>query len=815
MSDLRTPRSESNVTRAQANDSVRFLLALCLGLTLFGLYFLTYSGRLESSDSVSLYAVTESIAKRGELDTGPFIWDRWTAGYQDAQGDFGVDGEIYSKKGLGTSVSAAPLTWLALRIPEIGLLQTTYLFNLFITALTAVILFFYVQRLGYDRDVGLLVGGLFGVATLAWPYANYFYSEPLMGLLLILAAYFLLLFVQEHELIWLAGGGLALGWAAVTRLTNLVVLPIYFVYALGPPLWAWLKSYRQPARQKRGELKTWLQYAIVLALSTGLALIVIVLYNYVRFGTPLRSGYAQTAGFWTPLWEGLYGYFISPQKSLFLFAPVLLLPVLSIPLFLHRHLREGLFLLVLFALPAGVFAKWMDWEGGLAWGPRYLVALVPLLMPFSATGLAWLLGRWPFAPQTKRWTVLRYVLLALLALLALWSIATQLLAASVNVVHYLRIPRALATAWHGSPWALSPPLLPWVFSPGIIEPDLLDLAWFRALPGDGIVIAWAPLLATAIFTLAAGAALLWTRTHRPTGRATALFTGMAILAVTLLAGFNLRCYSNDPNRGAGDDYMELVAYLSAHEAPGDALLVSSHVYMGFFMNYSKTHMKWYSLLSKEDEPTPDEVVLLEHVVARHPRIWLAIDRIAELNLPRPTEKWLSAHAYKLDERTFSAYSRLCLYATAAAPDAHSAQHELAIDLGHGIRLSGYDLYPTDTHWTGGDVLRLSLLWEASGIPDGNYALFVQLIDNEGKLVWQTDHVPGAGFAPTFTWLPGERIRDNTGLIVPEEWPAGEYRLIAGMYDPASGERLPMKDANGMEIGDYVLLSEISYATAKR
>ena len=429
---MRTPRSKPNVTLPPQDQRVRLLLGLFLGLFLFGLYSLTYSGQLESSDSVSLYSVTESIAKRGEFDTGPFIWDRWTAGYQDAQGDFGVDGDIYSKKGLGASVSAAPLAWLALRVPGIGLLQTTYVFNIFVTALTAVILFFYALRLGYDRDVGLLVGGLFGTATLAWPYAGYFYSEPLMGLLLILAAYFLLIFVQDRDIICLAGGGFAMGWAAVTRVTNLICLPIYFVYALAPPLWLWAKSHgvtgvdagedgHTPSRGQSG-LRTLAGYVLVLSLSAGVPLVVIALYNYLRFQTPFRSGYAQTAGFWTPLAEGLYGFFISPEKSIFLFAPILLLPVISVPFFLRRHLREGLFLLALFALPTGVFAKWMDWEGGLAWGPRYLVALVPLLMPFAATGIAWLLERTPFEPKAATSRGLRHGLLAIAAIVVLWSI---------------------------------------------------------------------------------------------------------------------------------------------------------------------------------------------------------------------------------------------------------------------------------------------------------------------------------------------------------------------------------------------------------
>src|SRR5512140_616711 len=65
----------------------RQALAVWLAVALFGLYFLTYAGRFESADAVSFYTVSESIAKRGALDGGPFVWDRWMTDSYGAQGD--------------------------------------------------------------------------------------------------------------------------------------------------------------------------------------------------------------------------------------------------------------------------------------------------------------------------------------------------------------------------------------------------------------------------------------------------------------------------------------------------------------------------------------------------------------------------------------------------------------------------------------------------------------------------------------------------------------------------------------------------------
>lgn len=773
----------------------RSLLALCLGLFLFGLYSLTYSPYFESSDGVSIYAVAESIAKRGAFDSSPFIWDRWTAGYQDAQGDYGIDGELYSKKGLGASIFAAPLTWLALRLPGIGLVQATYLFNMIVTAVTAMVLFLFIWRLGYGRDVALLVGGLFGTATIAWPYAGYLYSEPLMGLFLVLAAYFLYAFRQECRWLFLFGGGLAAGWAAVTRLTNLILLPVYYLYAFGPVLWEWATA-RRPA-SSGGSGRRVSRGVVVFSVGLGLGLAVIGLYNILRFQTPFRSGYAETVGFWTPLTDGLYGLFFSPRKSLFLYSPVLILAPLSFPFFLKRHWKEGLFLLLLFGIPVVTFAKWMDWEGGLAWGPRYLVSVVPFMMVASAPALAWMLQcgwivRGPFL------------------LLVLWSVVTQAVAASLHFGHYLRALRPLAAEWSGPELAVSAPIAPWVFSPRIIGPDLIELEWFHLSVDGTVLIRWAPLLATLAFTAVAAALLFWVRLHMPRRR-TAFLLGLGGLTLAVvLWGFNLRQYYHDPRRGAGDDYMALVGYLERRARPDDVLLVSNHMYMGFFMNYNRSPVQWYALLSKGADPALEEEGLLERVVSRHRRVWLAIDRVPELGLPRPAEKWLTLHAYQMDEQVFSDYARLLLYTTGDHPDQPTPGYPLGLNLDRGIRLVGYDLSASapPTELTPGDEVRLSLLWEAKSAPRGDYKVFVQVLNGAGELVWQVDRRPAAGFRPTVEWRVGEWVRDNYGLRVPEDWPPGHYRLIVGLYDPVTMERLTVVGQEGSG-NDHVELLELT------
>jgi hypothetical protein len=45
----------------------------------------------------------------------------------------------------------------------------------------------------------------------------------------------------------------------------------------------------------------------------------------------------------------------------------------------------------------------------------------------------------------------------------------------------------------------------------------------------------------------------------------------------------------------------------------------------------------------------------------------------------------------------------------------------------------------------------------------------------------SDHRPGGDIYPATLWQPGQEIRDQHVLVVPQDAQPGDYRLIAGMY----------------------------------
>jgi hypothetical protein len=106
---------------------------------------------------------------------------------------------------------------------------------------------------------------------------------------------------------------------------------------------------------------------------------------------------------------------------------------------------------------------------------------------------------------------------------------------------------------------------------------------------------------------------------------------------------------------------------------------------------------------------------------------------------------------------------------------------------------------------------VDLQWLALRTPSTNYKVFLHLTDSTGKLWAQHDGEPGYFFSPTTRWQAGEIVDDQHILSWIGKPPPGHYQLRAGLYDPATGARLPLIGLNGQASGDQVLLTEFDIA----
>jgi hypothetical protein len=136
------------------------------------------------------------------------------------------------------------------------------------------------------------------------------------------------------------------------------------------------------------------------------------------------------------------------------------------------------------------------------------------------------------------------------------------------------------------------------------------------------------------------------------------------------------------------------------------------------------------------------------------------------------------------------------------------QTTLKQSLGDQITLVGYDV----TDQNGQPIsapssrdasisnLNLTLYWQADTSPSVDYTTFVHLRDATNQTVAQQDTPPARGRYPTSLWESGEVIVDEISLSV-ASLPPGQYRLVAGLYDLATGRRLvvPGNPANEINL----------------
>ena len=130
--------------------------------------------------------------------------------------------------------------------------------------------------------------------------------------------------------------------------------------------------------------------------------------------------------------------------------------------------------------------------------------------------------------------------------------------------------------------------------------------------------------------------------------------------------------------------------------------------------------------------------------------------------------------------------------------------------GQSIALLGYDRLPGGRAAArAGDTLRLTLYWQCLEQMDVSYTVFVQLLGAGDRLAGQDDALPAGGLAPTTSWVKGEVITDEHTLTVRPDAAAGEYRLVVGWYDAASGARLPVYVQGVRQPGDMLALETVT------
>jgi 4-amino-4-deoxy-L-arabinose transferase-like glycosyltransferase len=352
-------------------------IALSLFCVSVVLYLLIFGGHAYAPDEEMLYYVTEGIVERG------------STAIPSADSDLplpppaiGVDGQSYAVTGLLQSVLAAPLYWIGSRVallfpPPFHDFWTrfiVYTLNSFVTGAMAAVFYLLALQLGFRRKTSLYLTAALGLATILTVYARTFYSESLLTLWLVLAAWAAVRYKVEGKASLAFGLGLALGLAAATKIASLIVAPAFALYLL----LAWLQQPSGAARAKW----TWWGLAAS-ALGFALPMSVVAVYNLARFHSLFETGYGISVEALTQTHSSLtalYGLLFSSGRSIFAYSPPLLLAIWSLGAALRRMRNEAWLFLGITAMHLMFYANFRYWWGGGCWGPRYVVSITPFLL---------------------------------------------------------------------------------------------------------------------------------------------------------------------------------------------------------------------------------------------------------------------------------------------------------------------------------------------------------------------------------------------------------------------------------------------------
>lgn len=291
---------------------------------------------------------------------------------------------VYTVRSLLLSAIAVPFYHLGLLLHTSPIVTIGLLVNSLFNSLTAVVLFCTLVEVYWSRKIAFLLSLIFSVCSFIWPYNSTLWVQPLQALTLASAAYFIIK-IRHYDKTFLchytvlgsnrkrfhfgALAGFFLGLSVFAHPTSLIFIPGFLIYAFFCGV--------------RRDIKNFL----LLVTTLGIMVLLVGLVNYARFGTLTEFGY----GYYSSLathdgWRGLLGLLISPGAGLIFYFPLAILLPLGAK-YMYKENKGLLFLCAYIIIANWIYVGTLSfgsepiaWSGGVAWGPRYLIPILPFVI---------------------------------------------------------------------------------------------------------------------------------------------------------------------------------------------------------------------------------------------------------------------------------------------------------------------------------------------------------------------------------------------------------------------------------------------------
>jgi len=353
----------------------------------------------------------------------------WTSAPPVRPGDIGLvgrNGQLHYWYGMGQSLLMLPADILArgsvrfvahFREPPWWLMTeatiVSYITSTLVCTLAILVCFRFLRLLAFSVNQSIWGACSLLLGTTFLHYTQNLQENNLLLLLTLTGFRFQYDWFRSGSVRSLFGGSMALGANLLTRLPtgmDLLAAALFLFLCL------WYENGRGRATSNR-----LIQYGRICIPCYAGFFIIDRLYQYYRFGSLFNTylqiyskqfdgkipGIAVHGPGWvwsTPFWQGFLGALITPEKSIFLFDPLIVL-TLVLTFCLWKCLPSDMkaYVITLGCLLLGYisfYAKFFDWSGDYAWGDRYvttpvqMLALisVPLLLRYGSALKGWVRG---------------------------------------------------------------------------------------------------------------------------------------------------------------------------------------------------------------------------------------------------------------------------------------------------------------------------------------------------------------------------------------------------------------------------------------
>lgn len=366
----------------------KFLLGLIAAL----LAIVVQSGELGSADTMH------------RLQTAHSFWTSEPAVLPNEYPEFGVHGhggKLYDWYGIGQPILLLPADIIGTYVerlpvfadyrgtdPTVRNIFVAYTMNTAISVLTALVCFGFLRRVEFSvcESIAGVLGLLF--CTTHLHYTQNMMENNFIFLLTLTGFSFQYEWLRTRSMRALLIGSIALGFNLLIRLTtglDLVVVGMFLLLTL------WFEN-----ASKQAQWRVFVAYTKTTLPVYAFFFLMDRLYQFYRFGSwtdtyvhyfarehrLLDPTLPPNYPWETPFHVGFLGALFSPEKSIFLFDPLIILSVVIAAAGWKRfspHVRAYMvatFFLVLACVC--LYARYTVWSGNFAWGDRYVSTAVEL-----------------------------------------------------------------------------------------------------------------------------------------------------------------------------------------------------------------------------------------------------------------------------------------------------------------------------------------------------------------------------------------------------------------------------------------------------